>query len=108
MNQTKDRNFYEATVIAGTQLCYRRILRHILDSVGGASVFFPLLTQLDQTVIKTNICVHEEVAYSEFGFSEHVAAEVIELIAYVLDGNISNQQFMCNMSRFSVIGFLLQ
>lgn len=108
LDQTKDRNFYEATIMAGTQLCYRRILRDILDCVGGVSVFFPLLTQLDQPVTQTKISVPEEVAYSEFGFSEHVAAEVIELIASVLDGNLANQQFMCNMSGFSILGFLLQ
>ena len=93
--------------MAGTQLCYRRILRDMLDCVGGVSVFFPLLTQLDQPVIKTNICVHEKVAYSEFGFSEHVAAEFIELIASVLDGNLINQEFMCSMSGFSILRFLL-
>jgi len=108
LDQTKDQNSYEAASMAGTQLCYRRILRDILDCVGGVSVFFPLLTQLDQPVMQTNISVHEEVAYSEFGFSEHVAAEVIELIASVLDGNLANQKFMYNIFGFPILGFLLQ
>eukprot|EP01018_Ginkgo_biloba_P014188 Gb_28819 [translate_table: standard] len=108
VDQTKDQNSYEATIMAGTQLCYRRILEDILDCVGGVSVFFPLLTQLDQPIKQTSVSAHKELAYVEFDPSNHVAAKVIELIASVLDGNLSNQQFMCHMSGFAILGFLLQ
>ncbi|KAK1300212.1 hypothetical protein QJS10_CPB13g00240 [Acorus calamus] len=42
-----DKNIFEAKVMAGTQLCSRRLLQQIIYCVGGVSVFFPLLTQFD-------------------------------------------------------------
>ncbi|GJW65340.1 BEACH domain-containing protein B isoform X1 [Tanacetum coccineum] len=39
---------------------------------------------------------------------ERLTAEIIELIASVLDENLPNQQQMLNLSGFSVLGFLLQ
>lgn len=39
---------------------------------------------------------------------ERLTAEVIELIASVLDENVANQQQMHLLSGFSILGFLLQ
>ncbi|KAH9329817.1 hypothetical protein KI387_001925, partial [Taxus chinensis] len=100
-DQSKDQRSYEATIMAGTWLCYRHILRDILDCVGGVLVFFPLLTQLDQPITRSS-------AHSRFVLGDHVAAEVIELICSVLDGNLANQQFICDISGFAILGFLLQ
>ncbi|XP_057837661.2 BEACH domain-containing protein B isoform X1 [Cryptomeria japonica] len=108
LDQSKDRSSYTAVIMAGTRLCYRRILRDILDCVGGVSVFFPLLTQLDQPITRSSVHGQGDMIYHGCGFGDHVAAEVIELIASVLDGNLANQQFMCNISGFSILGFLLQ
>ncbi|CAN6454099.1 unnamed protein product [Victoria cruziana] len=105
---SSDKSTCMATLMAGTQLCSRRLLQDIIYCVGGVSVFFPLLTQFD----KPNV---GEVGY---GWSEHVttnsilkdslAAEVVELITSVLDKNLANQQQMNLLSGFSVLGFLLQ
>lgn len=102
-----DKNSFEAAVIGGTQLCSRRLLQQIIYCVGGVSVLFPLITQYCK--FET-----EEVEESEKGapltqtMRECVTAEVIELIASLLDENLANQQQMHIVSGFAVLGFLLQ
>uniref|UniRef100_A0A2P2MSL5 Uncharacterized protein n=1 Tax=Rhizophora mucronata TaxID=61149 RepID=A0A2P2MSL5_RHIMU len=96
---------FEATVMVGTELCSRRLLQQIIYCVGGVSVFFPLMAHSER---------YADVNHS----SEHVlltpitkdrlTAEVIELIASVLDENLANQQQMHLLSGFQVLGFLLQ
>ncbi|THU62740.1 hypothetical protein C4D60_Mb01t08320 [Musa balbisiana] len=51
-----------------------------------------------------------QLDYASIGsiMSDKLAAEVIELIASILDGNASNQQQMHLLSGFSILGFLLQ
>lgn len=101
-----DKNPFEATVMVGTQLCSRRLLQQIIYCVGGVSVFFPLFTQ-------TELYENEEISQSGQGFlgpitKERLTAEVIEIIASVLDENLANQQQMLLLSGFSILGFLLQ
>lgn len=102
-----DKNSFEAAVIGGTQLCSRRLLQQIIYCVGGVSVLFPLITQYCEFE-------NEEVEVSEKGarvtqaMRKCVTAEVIELIASLLDENLPNQQQMHIVSGFSVLGFLLQ
>ncbi|KAL6995196.1 hypothetical protein U1Q18_005331 [Sarracenia purpurea var. burkii] len=101
-----DKHSIEATVMVGTQLCSRRLLQQIIYCVGGVSVFFPLFTQSD-------LYENEEPGQSGQGFlspftKERLTAEVIELIASVLDENLANQQQMLLLSGFSILGFLLQ
>ncbi|KAH7849592.1 hypothetical protein Vadar_020109 [Vaccinium darrowii] len=101
-----DKNPFEATVMVGTQLCSRRLLQQIIYCVGGVSVFFPLFTQ-------SELCENEELGQSGEGFlapiaKERLTAEVIEIIASVLDENLANQQQMLLLSGFSILGFLLQ
>ncbi|KAJ6709641.1 hypothetical protein OIU74_010693, partial [Salix koriyanagi] len=101
-----DKKSFEATVMAGTQLCSRRMLQQIIYCVGGVSVFFPLISQSDRYD-------NEESGSSEHALltpitKERLTAEVIELIASVLDDNIANQQQMHLLSGFSILGFLLQ
>ncbi|GFY85907.1 binding protein [Actinidia rufa] len=101
-----DKNSHEATVMVGTQLCSRRLLQQIIYCVGGVSVFFPLFTQSD-------LYENEETGQSGQEFlspiaKERLTAEVIELIASVLDENLANQQQMLLLSGFSILGFLLQ
>ncbi|KAF3790525.1 BEACH domain-containing protein B [Nymphaea thermarum] len=105
---SSDKSTYIATLMAGTQLCSRRLLQDIIYCVGGVSVFFPLLTQFDKP----------SEGEAGYGWSGHVttksilkgslAAEVVELISSVLDKNLENQQQMNLLSGFSVLGFLLQ
>ncbi|XP_047328635.1 BEACH domain-containing protein B isoform X2 [Impatiens glandulifera] len=107
VDNTMDKNLFEATVLAGTQLCSRRLLQEIIYCVGGITVFFPLLTQSD--LYDDN----EEAGYSQSHLltsitKKHLIGEVIELIASVLDENLSNQQQMLLLSGFSVLGFLMQ
>lgn len=101
-----DKNSFKATVMPGTQLCSRRLLQQIIYCVGGVSVFFPLITQS----IK-----YENEATAQFEHTlltpiakERLTAEVIEIVASVLDENLANQQQMHLLSGFSVLGFLLQ
>ncbi|KAM3682516.1 hypothetical protein ACJW31_12G078200 [Castanea mollissima] len=101
-----DKNSFKATVMPGTQLCSRRLLQQIIYCVGGVSVFFPLITQS----IK-----YENGASAQFEHTlltpitrERLTAEVIEIVASVLDENLANQQQMHLLSGFSVLGFLLQ
>uniref|UniRef100_A0A7N0VH18 BEACH domain-containing protein B n=1 Tax=Kalanchoe fedtschenkoi TaxID=63787 RepID=A0A7N0VH18_KALFE len=96
----------KATVLAGTQLCSRRLLQQIIYCVGGVSVFFPLIAQSDKYD-------DEERADSQQALlgpvsKERLTAEVIELVASVLDENIANQQQMHLLSGFPILGFLLQ
>ncbi|XP_059637635.1 BEACH domain-containing protein B [Cornus florida] len=99
-----DKSTFEAAVMVGTQLCSRSLLQQIIYCVGGVYVFFPLLTQSDlyekeesgQDTLLTPIT------------KERLTAEVIELIASVLDENLANQQQMLLLSGFSILGFLLQ
>ncbi|KAJ6939644.1 BEACH domain-containing protein lvsC isoform X3 [Populus alba x Populus x berolinensis] len=101
-----DKKAFEATVMAGTQLCSRRMLQQIIYCVGGVSVFFPLISQSDRYD-------NEESGSFEHALltpitKERLTAEVIELIASVLDDNLANQQQMHLLSGFSILGFLLQ
>lgn len=92
-----DKSTVEATIIGGTKLCSRRLPQDIIYCVGGVSVFFPLFTQFCDVV-----SCHTSV------IDDKLAAEVIELVASVLDGNVSNQQQMYLLSGLSILGFLLQ
>lgn len=101
-----DKKSFEATVMTGAQLCSRRLLKQIIYCVGGVSVFFPLFTQSD---------LYENEEIGQVGQTlltpitkERLTAEVIELIASVLDENLANQQQMLLLSGFSILGFLLQ
>lgn len=101
-----DKSSFEATVSVGTQLCSRRLLQQIIYCVGGVSVFFPLFTQIE---------LYEDEDKKHVGQTlltpvtkERLTAEVIELIASVLDENLANQQQMLLLSGFSILGFLLQ
>ncbi|KAA8528370.1 hypothetical protein F0562_035725 [Nyssa sinensis] len=106
LDHALDKNSSEAAVMVGTQLCSRRLLQQIIYCVGGVSVFFPLLTQYD---------LYENEETGQFGHTlltpitkERLTAEVIELIASVLDENLANQQQMHLLSGFSILGFLFQ
>lgn len=95
---------FEANVLIGTQLCSRRLLQQIIYCVGGVSVFFPLITQCDFYETKES----ERVEILRPFTKERFTAEVIEIIASVLDENLANQQQMLLLSGFSILGFLLQ
>lgn len=99
-------NSFEANVLVGTQLCSRRLLQQIIYCVGGVSVFFPLITQCDFYETKESERV-EKTSLAPFT-KERFTAEVIEIIASVLDENLANQQQMLLLSGFSILGFLLQ
>ncbi|KAG8632803.1 hypothetical protein MANES_18G056822v8 [Manihot esculenta] len=97
---------FEAIAMVGTELCSRRLLQQIIYCVGGVSVFFPLIAQSDRYE-------NEESGSFEYTLltpitKEHLTAEVIKLIASVLDENLANQQQMHLLSGFSILGFLLQ
>ncbi|CAL4966889.1 unnamed protein product [Urochloa decumbens] len=93
---------FEALIMGGTKLCSRHLPQDIIYCVGGVSVFFPLFTQFfDATTDVLQSC-HTSVD------NDKLAAEVIELVATVLDGNVSNQQQMYLLSGLSILGFLLQ
>ncbi|GAB4839467.1 hypothetical protein Ancab_028990 [Ancistrocladus abbreviatus] len=101
-----DKNSFEANIMAGTQLCTRRLLQQIIYCVGGISVFFPLFTQ-------SHWYENEDRNNGDHTLlipvtKERLTAEVIELIACVLDENIPNQQQMHLVSGFPILGFLLQ
>ncbi|XP_038974911.1 BEACH domain-containing protein B isoform X4 [Phoenix dactylifera] len=105
LDNSSEKNLFEAIVMDGTKLCSRRLLQEIIYCVGGVSVFFPFLTQFDRS----------ETDNGQFDYSlirsitsDKCAAEVIELVASVLDGNVPNQQQMLLLSGFSILGFLFQ
>ncbi|CAH9105180.1 unnamed protein product [Cuscuta epithymum] len=101
-----DKSSFEATVSFGTQLCSRRLLQHIIYCVGGVSVFFPLFTQTELYEDEDNKHVCQTLLTPVT--RERLTAEVIELVASVLDENLANQQQMLLLSGFSILGFLLQ
>lgn len=95
--ESSDKTKFEAKVMDGTKLCSRCLLKEIIYCVGGVSVFFPLLARFDR--LSTNASVPND---------KRLAADVIDLVASVLDGNASNQQQMHLLSGFGILGFLLQ
>ncbi|VFQ86787.1 unnamed protein product [Cuscuta campestris] len=101
-----DKSPFEAIVSSGTQLCSRRLLQQIIYCVGGVSVFFPLFTQTELYEDEDNQPVCQTLLTPVT--RERLTAEVIELIASVLDDNLANQQQMLLLSGFSILGFLLQ
>ncbi|XP_010254571.1 PREDICTED: BEACH domain-containing protein B isoform X2 [Nelumbo nucifera] len=106
LDHALDKNSFEAVVLAGTQLCSRRLLQQIIYCVGGVSVFFPLLIQFDGSEYPGD----EQLGHTFLRYitKDRMAAEVIELIASFLDDNLANQQQMHLISGFSILGFLLQ
>ncbi|KAJ4830317.1 hypothetical protein Tsubulata_011294 [Turnera subulata] len=101
-----DKKPFQATVTIGTQLCSRRLLQEIIYCVGGVSVFFPLISQSDRYENEGNGSIERTLLTPIT--KERLTAEVIELIASVLDDNLANQQQMHLLSGFSILGFLLQ
>ncbi|CAA2974013.1 BEACH domain-containing B isoform X1 [Olea europaea subsp. europaea] len=101
-----DKNVSEATIFVGTQLCSRRLLQQIIYCVGGVSVFFPLLTHSNMEGNDESDQIGQTLLTPVT--KEHLTAEIIELIASVLDENLANQQQMLLLSGFSILGFLLQ
>ncbi|KAK9130032.1 hypothetical protein Sjap_010519 [Stephania japonica] len=101
-----DKSTFEATVMAGTQLCSRRLLQEIIYCVGGVTVFFPLLTEFDRSLNPDSDPLEDVLLRCVM--RDCLTAEVIELIAYALDENPANQQQMHLLSGFSILGFLLQ
>lgn len=109
LEQSSDGVLHDATIMAGTLLCYRHLVQDIVHCVGGIDVFFPLLTQLDQPVLGSIVLLESgDKQFVQPPLESHVAVEVIELVTAVLDGNLSNQQYMHNISGMSVLGCLLQ
>ncbi|KAF5183051.1 Beach domain-containing protein b [Thalictrum thalictroides] len=106
LDHTLDKSSFEAVVMTGTQLCSRRLLQQIIYCVGGVSVFFPLLTQFDSSEYPESGQLGDTLLRCVI--RECLTAEVIELIASVLDENLANQQQMHLLSGFSILGFLLQ
>lgn len=92
--------------MVGTQLCSRRLLQEIIYCVGGVSVFFPLITQSDRYENDESGVLESTLLLPVA--KERLTAEVIELIASVLDDNLANLQQMHLLSGFSILGFLLQ
>ncbi|XP_027772213.1 BEACH domain-containing protein B isoform X3 [Solanum pennellii] len=101
-----DKSSFEANVLVGTQLCSRRLLQQIIYCVGGVSVFFPLFTKTDLYEIEEAKQAGQDLLTPIT--KERLTAEVIELIASVLDENLANQQQMLLLSGFPILGFLLQ
>ncbi|XP_006338039.1 BEACH domain-containing protein B isoform X2 [Solanum tuberosum] len=101
-----DKSSFKATVLVGTQLCSRRLLQQIIYCVGGVSVFFPLFTKTDLYEIEEAKQAGQDLLTPIT--KERLTAEVIELIASVLDENLANQQQMLLLSGFPMLGFLLQ
>ncbi|OMO50809.1 hypothetical protein CCACVL1_30251 [Corchorus capsularis] len=106
LDHALDKNLFEATIMVGTQLCSRRLLKEIIYCVGGVSVFFPLITQSDRYDNVESEGLENKLLLPVA--KERLTAEVIELIASVLDDNLANQQQMHLLSGFSILGFLLQ
>ncbi|KAK8625809.1 hypothetical protein V6N13_056966 [Hibiscus sabdariffa] len=105
LDNALDKNLFEATIKVGTQLCSRRLFKEIIYCVGGVSVFFPLITQSDRYENdETKVLESTILPVAQ----ERLTAEVIELVASVLDENLANQQQMHLLSGFSILGFLLQ
>jgi hypothetical protein len=108
---TAEKMSHEATIMSGTQLCYRHLVKDIIDCVGGVGVFFPLLTQLDQPVMSMIASVETQALETTENLntaSLYDAAEVIDLITSVLSDNYMHQQYMHQNKGISIIGFLLQ
>ncbi|KAK8941577.1 hypothetical protein KSP40_PGU012222 [Platanthera guangdongensis] len=105
VDSSLDKSLYAAKIMDGTQLCSRRLLQEIIYCVGGVAVIFPLLTQFD---VPESENVQQEYILIRTITRDKLAAEIIDLIASVLDGNISNQQQMYRLSGLSILGFLFQ
>lgn len=104
LDNLSEDDFIVATVMNGTQLCSRRLLQEIIYCVGGAFVFFPLLTDFDRFQGHKG-----ENEYTMMKImSDKLPAQVIELIASFLDGKLANQQHMHHHSGFAVLGFLFE
>nr|XP_029116201.1 BEACH domain-containing protein B isoform X4 [Elaeis guineensis] len=105
MLENSSENLFEAVIMDGTKLCSRRLLQEIIYCVGGVCVFFPFLIQFDRSVTDNG---QFDYSLIRSFTSDKRAAEVIELVASVLDGNVPNQQQMLLLSGFSILGFLFQ
>eukprot|EP00897_Mesotaenium_endlicherianum_P007795 jgi/Mesen1/7043/ME000369S06370 len=110
----------DACILPGVTLCRRHRLQDTIHSVGGVTVLFPLLTQLDlseeedddSTGIASfssranSTTTHDVVAPQTTG--SQLALDVLALLESVLAGHLSNQQDMLSTSGLPVLGLLLQ
>ncbi|KAH0452153.1 hypothetical protein IEQ34_019452 [Dendrobium chrysotoxum] len=105
IDSSLDKSSYAARIMDGTQLCSRHLLQEIIYCVGGAAVFFPLLTQFDLS--ESGNVQHEYILIRTIT-RDKLAAKIIDLITSVLDENLSNQQQIHRFSGLSILGFLFQ
>eukprot|EP00850_Spirogloea_muscicola_P005743 SM000026S08992 [mRNA] locus=s26:1003027:1021649:+ [translate_table: standard] len=98
---------HDASLLPGSQLCYRKRLQDVIHCVGGIGVVFPLLTQLPQPLSFNFVNPPSEISHAET-HSTSAAADAVDLLRAVLEGNYANQQAMVNIAGISIMGFLLQ
>eukprot|EP00850_Spirogloea_muscicola_P002042 SM000007S21002 [mRNA] locus=s7:1425419:1443445:- [translate_table: standard] len=98
---------HDASLLPGSQLCYRKRLQDVIHCVGGIGVVFPLLTQLPQPLSFNLSNPPSDISHPET-HPTSAAADAVDLLRAVLEGNFANQQAMVNIAGISIMGFLLQ
>eukprot|EP00850_Spirogloea_muscicola_P002934 SM000011S19112 [mRNA] locus=s11:883394:901254:- [translate_table: standard] len=98
---------HDASLLPGSQLCYRKRLQDVIHCVGGIGVVFPLLTQLSQQLSFSFNNPPSGISHPGT-HPTSAAADAVHLLRAVLEGNYANQQSMVNIAGISIMGFLLQ
>lgn len=87
-----------ATLRDGTYVCLTKQIPSVLDSLGGISLYFPLLPQLDLY----------EAGSDKPAFAEDFTKQCYELLCNAVLKSSSSQLFMSRNNGFDVLAYLLQ
>ncbi|EFJ19512.1 hypothetical protein SELMODRAFT_110788, partial [Selaginella moellendorffii] len=100
VSEQSDAVSHEATIMSGTQLCYRCLVQNNIHCVGGITVFFPLLTRFRHA--------GKDFDGSVTDADDYYLADVIELLTAVATKNYVNQKFLHSSGGLGLLGYLLQ
>ena len=98
---TKDQGIIQSvngTLLSGTYVCLTKQIPSVLDSLGGISLFFPLIPQLDLFEANSN----------EAQFAKEFTEQCYKLICNAVMKSTSSQLFMTQKNGFDILSYLLQ
>ena len=99
-----------AVALAGTHQCVTRHVKDVLHCLGGISVLFPLLEQLDLPVALPVPLTKSFSSITEISYKvdPNLLVQILRVFVVMIRNNPINQAFMKQSSGFAVIAYVLE